>query len=263
MASNEAGNGRRYQHERHQVIVERARRDNRVEVTSLADELDVTTETIRRDLTALEKQGLLRRVHGGAMLVDRLGFEPSVAARETRLAAEKEQIAAAAVRWLPEGGSILLDGGTSTLALARHIPPQAELAVMTNSLPAATLLAERPGIELHLLGGRIRSRTHVGVGRWSADALADLSVDVAFMGTNGLTLQHGLTTPDLDEAATKRAMIAAARQVVLLADHSKIGASYLGRFATLAEVDVLITDRGLDEETADQIEAAGPRVVFA
>ncbi len=263
MVSDETANSRIYQHERHKIILERLQQRNRVEVAVLAEDLDVTTETIRRDLTALERRGLLRRVHGGAALVERLPFEPTIAAREIRLVAEKDRIAAAALPWVPDGGSILLDGGTSVLALARQLSADTQLTVVTNSLPTATYLAEFPNLELHLLGGRIRSRTQAVVGSWGAGALAGVSVDVAFMGANGLTLQHGLTTPDLTEAETKQLMIKSARQVVVLADHSKIGASYFGRFADLAEIDVLITDTGLDEESASELEEYGPQVIRA
>lgn len=263
MTNAETADVRMYQHERQQLILDRARQRSRVEVAGLAEELEVTTETIRRDLSALERRGLLRRVHGGAVLVERLTFEPTVAAREIRLSKEKDRMGLAALSWIPEGGSILLDGGTSVLALVRQLPEDLELSVVTNSLPAAAILARLPQVELHLLGGRVRSRTQVSVGTWSAGVLAGICVDVAFIGTNGLTLQHGLTTPDLAEAESKRAMIGAARQVVTLADHSKFGASYFGRFAELAEIDVLITDDELDEEDVAEIEERGPQVVRA
>jgi len=264
MAGNDASTARYHQHERHQFIIDQARSNSRVEVTTLAEELDVTTETIRRDLTALERRGFVRRVHGGAIHVDRLGFEPSLEMRSQRLTDEKERVGLAALAFLPPGGgSIIIDGGTTTMALVRQIPMDAELTVVTNSLPAATYLADRPSVDLHLIGGRVRSKTHAGVGRWAADALSSIAVDVAFMGTNGLSRTHGLTTPDMVEADTKRAMIAASRQVVVLADHTKLGASYLCRFADLRDLDAIVTDTGLDEETADEYAGEGPQVVRA
>lgn len=252
-----------YAEERHQLIVEQARRDGRVDVTALASGLDVATETIRRDLTTLERQGLLRRVHGGAIPVERLGFEPGLAQRAAALIGEKERIAKAAVAELPDEGTILLDAGTTTARLAEQLPADRELTVVTNGLAIAVLLANRPNINLYIVGGRVRSRTHAVVGDWTRGPLADTYVDVAFMGTNGISVQRGLTTPDTAEADVKRQMMASARRTVVLADHTKFAADHFARFGRVDEVDVVITDAGLDSEVADELADAGPRVVRA
>lgn len=250
-------------HERHQKILEQARNRSRVEVTALADELDVTSETIRRDLAVLERRGLLRRVHGGAVHIERLGYEPSVTARREHRTAEKARIGRSARDLLPDGGAILIDSGTTTMELVRALPSDIELTVVTNSVQAASYLAELPRIELLLLGGRIRDITGAAVGSWTRNALADLRVDVAFMGTNGITPDNGLTTPDQAEAEVKAAMVKAAARVVCLADHSKVGLSQLCRFANLDVVDVLVTDTGLEQDFADELTAAGPEVIRA
>ena len=250
-----------YAPERHQEILNRARTEGRVDVAGLAAELDVTPETVRRDLSALERLGLVRRVHGGAIPVERLGIEPGVADRERVLAGEKERIAKAALDELPDGGAIILDAGTTTVRLAEMLPQDRELTVVTHALPVATVLAARPNITLHLVGGTIRGRTLAGVGVWAERALADVRVDVTFLGTNGLTVANGLTTPDLAEAAVKRALVAAGRRTVVLADHTKVGRTDLAIVAPLSSVDTFITDTGRDNETTDEIESAGPRVV--
>lgn len=250
-----------YAPERHQEILNRARTEGRVDVAGLAAELDVTPETVRRDLSALERLGLVRRVHGGAIPVERLGIEPGVADRERVLAGEKERIAKAALDELPDGGAVILDAGTTTVRLAEMLPQDRELTVVTHALPVATVLAARPNITLHLVGGTIRGRTLAGVGVWAERALADVRVDVTFLGTNGLTVANGLTTPDLAEAAVKRALVAAGRRTVVLADHTKVGRTDLAIVAPLSSVDTFITDTGLDNETTDEIESAGPRVV--
>jgi DeoR family fructose operon transcriptional repressor len=252
-----------YAEERHRLIVERARAAGRVEVAALATELDVTTETIRRDLTVLERHGLLRRVHGGAMPIERLGFEPGLAVRDAVLSAEKERIAKAALAELPDEGSVLLDAGTTTARLAEALPTDRELTVVTNAAPIAMALSARSNITVLLLGGRLRGRTLAAVGEWARRALADTYVDVAFIGTNGISVQRGLTTPDSDEAQVKRAMIAASRRAVVLADHTKVGNDHFARFGSLDDVDVLITDSGVDDRLAGEIAAAGPRVVRA
>ncbi|WP_225753049.1 DeoR/GlpR family DNA-binding transcription regulator [Actinotalea sp. Marseille-Q4924] len=252
-----------YATERQQQILELARRDGRVEVKDLAESFDVTTETVRRDLTLLERRGILRRTHGGAIPVERLGFEPAVADREGRMAGQKERIAKAALDEVPDGGAILLDAGTTTVRLAEMLPTDRELTVVTHALTVATVLATRPNVTLHLLGGTVRGRTLAAVGAWTEQALRDIYADVAFVGTNGLTVEHGLTTPDLAEAAVKRAIVHAARRVVVLADHTKFGRSDLAHVAPLADVDTVITDLDLEPELADEVEAAGPRVVRA
>jgi DeoR family transcriptional regulator, fructose operon transcriptional repressor len=249
--------------QRQQRIVEQARQAGRVDVAELAAELAVTPETVRRDLTALERQGVLRRVHGGAIPVERLGFEPGFAARDAVRRAEKERIAKAALSELPVEGSVLLDAGTTTARLAEVMPVNRDLIVVTNSLPIALSLSVRPGLTVRLVGGRVRGRTQAVVDDWALRVLGDTYVDVAFVGTNGISVERGLTTPDPAEAAVKQAMLAAARRVVVLADHTKVGAAHFARFGGLREVALLITDSGLDADVAARLEAAGPTVVRA
>jgi len=252
-----------YAEERQQEILRRARANGRVDVVTLAEEFAVTTETIRRDLTALERAGVLRRVHGGAIPVERLGFEPALSTRDNVMTAEKERIAKAALDELPDGGSIILDAGTTTVRLAEMLPTDRELTVVTHALPVATVLATRPGITLHLVGGTVRGRTLAAVGSWALRELAEIHADVTFLGANGLTVERGVTTPDLAEAAVKRALVDAARRTVVLADHTKVGRVDLARVAGLDQIDTLITDAAVEPELADEIEAAGTRVVRA
>jgi DeoR family transcriptional regulator, fructose operon transcriptional repressor len=252
-----------YAEQRQQRIVELARSVGRVGVAALAAEFGVTAETVRRDLTALERHGLLRRVHGGAIPVERLGFEPGLAARDAVMTEAKERIAKAALAELPAEGSVLLDAGTTTARLAELLPGDRDLTVVTNALPIALTLSVRPGLTLLLIGGRVRGRTLAAVDEWALRSLRDVYVDVAFVGTNGLSPERGLTTPDPAEAAVKRAMIAAARRVVVLADHTKVGERNFARFGDLEDVDVLVTDSGLDADATARLEAAGVEVVRA
>jgi DeoR family fructose operon transcriptional repressor len=252
-----------YAAERQQRIVEQARADGRIEVAAMAAALGVTPETVRRDLTILERHGVLRRVHGGAMPLENLGFEPRLAVRQERYIAEKERIAKRALDELPAEGTVLIDAGSTTQLLAENLPHDRELTVVTNSVPVAAALANRDTITLYVVGGRVRGRTMAAVGEWATHALAAVAVDVAFLGTNGLSVRRGLTTPDQDEAAAKRAMASAARRVVVLCDHSKIGTDHFAQFAALDDVDTVITDSALDDETVAEIEAAGPAVVLA
>ncbi|NNJ03373.1 DeoR/GlpR transcriptional regulator [Streptomyces sp. PKU-MA01144] len=250
-----------YAPERQQEILRLARDGGRVEVLSLADEFQVTAETIRRDLKALDRAGLVRRVHGGAIPAGRLDFEPDLAERESTAADEKDRIARAALAELPADGSVVLDAGSTVARLAAAFPLECSLTVVTHALPAAARLADHPGIDLHLVGGRVRHRTRAAVDAWALRAYGEIRADVVFLGTNGFSTAGGLTTPDLAEAAVKRALVAAARRVVLLADSAKYGEEHFARFADLADVDVLITDSGLTPEDAAAVEAAGTEVV--
>jgi DeoR family fructose operon transcriptional repressor len=252
-----------YAEERQQEILRTARMAGRVDVVTLAADLDVTTETIRRDLTSLERAGVLRRVHGGAIPVERLGFEPALAARDELMTAEKERIAKAALAELPEDGSVIIDAGTTTGRLVQELPADRELTVVVNSPPLATVLAARPNLHVIMLGGRLRGKTLATVDDWALRPLAHLNVDVAFMGTNGCSPTRGLTTPDPAEAAIKRAMVKAAQRSVLLADHTKFSNTYLATFAELSEIDVVISDTGLDVTLAADVAAAGPEVIRA
>ncbi|MGW3012299.1 DeoR/GlpR family DNA-binding transcription regulator [Streptomyces sp. NPDC001219] len=262
-----------YAPERQQEILRLARESGRVDVLSLADEFQVTAETVRRDLKALDRAGLVRRVHGGAIPAGRLDFEPDLAERDAVAADEKQRIARAALAELPGGeggtgssgrsGSVILDAGTTAARLAAEIPLEAELTVVTHGLPVAARLADHPGLTLHLVGGRIRHRTRAAVDDWALRAYREINADVLFLATNGFSVDGGLTTPDLAEAAVKRTLIAAARRVVLLADSAKYGQQHFARFGELSDVDVLITDTGLSPDDALAIERAGTEVVRA
>jgi DeoR family fructose operon transcriptional repressor len=143
------------------------------------------------------------------------------------------------------------------------LPTDRELTVVTNALPIAMTLSTRPNVNVLTVGGRVRGRTLAMVDRWALRVLEETFVDVAYLGTNGISVERGLTTPDVAEAAVKRAMLRAARRAIVLADHTKVGNDCFARFGELEEVDTLITDDGLNLELAGDLQAAGPRVVLA
>lgn len=254
-----------YAEERRQAMAGLITQRGRLSVNELADAFTVTTETVRRDLSALEQSGLVRRVHGGAVPAEALSLlETAVTDRDRAHAPEKNRIAQAAIELLPPpGGSVLLDAGTTTSRLATHLPMDRRLTVVTNAVPIASRLAGLTGVELHLLPGRVRTTTHAAVGDDTVAALARLRLDVAFVGTNGVSLDHGLSTPDHFEAAAKKAMVAAGRRVVVLADSTKIGAEHNVRFAELGDIDVLVTDDGISDGDRKAFEDYGIDVVIA
>ncbi len=264
--TSNAEDGPVYAEERQHAIAALVTRDRRVSVTLAAETFGVTTETVRRDLALLERQGLVHRVHGGAVAAGLLTtIEPAVAERDQAATEQKDRIARAAVDLLPAGGgSILLDAGTTTRRLAAFLPSDRSFTVVTNDAAIATTVAtSSSGSDVQMLGGRIRAASLASVGPHTLAALAEVRVDVAFVGTNGLTLDHGLTTPDLDEAAVKSAMVAAGRRVVVLTDSRKLGQETLVRFARLDQIDAVVTDDGIDAQTARALEAHDIDVVIA
>ena len=252
-----------YGEERRQLIGAHARQEGRVDVVELASEFDVTPETIRRDLSDLEQRGVLRRVHGGAISMERLRSEPAVAERAALMADEKLRIAKAASSYIPAEGTVLLDAGTTTGTLASLLPTDRQLTIVTNSASIAVALSSRPNLELLLVGGRVRGRTLASVDHWALQMLAELSVDVTFVAANGVTAERGLSTPDPAEAAVKRELVRCGRRVILLADHTKVGQDHFVRFADLGEIDVMVTDDGLDRDAHSQLSATGMEVVLA
>ena len=252
-----------YAEERQQAIAEQVVRQGRVSVTDLAEVYDVTTETVRRDLSALERAGLLRRVHGGAVPL-RAVTEAGLSERDESNADVKERIARAAAGLLPPvQATLALDAGSTVGRLAAHLPRDRRLTVFTHALPVASRLVAQAHVELHLLPGRVRATTVAAVGTETVAALERLRVDLAFVGTNGLAVGHGLSTPDVEEAGTKSALVACARQVVVLADADKVGQEHVVRFAELGVVDTLVTDDRIADRDVTALQAVGMEVVVA
>ncbi|GAA1524352.1 DeoR/GlpR family DNA-binding transcription regulator [Nocardioides humi] len=254
-----------YAEERHQSIAELVAQRGRVSVTELAGHFDVTTETVRRDLSQLERLKLLRRVHGGAVSTRSVTMlEPRLDDRDHANEEQKERIARAAVALLPEGGgTLLLDAGTTTARFASLLPAGEHWTVITHATPIAAMLAPLPHVELHLLPGRVRTATQAAVGHATVEAVGHFRADVAFLGTNGITVRHGLSTPDPEEAATKRALVASADRVVVLTDAAKVGQERMVSFADLADVDVLVTDDAIADADERAFLDAGLEVIRA
>lgn len=254
-----------YAEERQQAIARQVAAQGRMSVAEIAERFDVTTETVRRDLTALERLGLLRRVHGGAVPASALStLEPGLLERDAANTEAKSRIARAALDQLPPpGASVLLDAGSTTGLLADVLPGSHRLVVFTHSVSIAARLAGNAGIELHLLPGRVRPHTHAAVGAATVAAVGALRVDLAFVGANGLSVGHGLSTPDSEEAATKRSFVLCAERVVALVDSSKVGVESAVRFAELGEVDALVTDDAIRAADRTAFARAGVEVVSA
>ena len=238
-----------YATERQQLIEQLITTEGRVVVVDLARRFGVTTETVRRDLDQLEAGGAIRRVHGGAVARTRVSTaETSLADRTERAADAKLAIAQRAAEAVPAdfAGSVFLDAGTTTAAIARLLAQRPAAAppieVVTHSMTIAHLLAGAPSLSLTAIGGRVRGLTAAAVGAETVDAISRLRPDIAFVGTNGVSAGFGLSTPDPDEAAVKRAILAAAGRTIVVADAGKFDAELLVSFGGIDAIDVLVTD---------------------
>lgn len=257
-----------YAMERQERIEQILSDEGRVTVHGLADRFEVTTETVRRDLDALDRAGALHRVHGGAVRADRAStVEPTVTERAHRRSRAKSAIAARALEAIGDDfrGSVFLDAGTTTAAVAELLPARllargGRADVITHSLTLAPGLATADGVALTVIGGRVRGVTAAAVGADTVHAIESLRPDIAFLGVNGISAAFGLSTPDPEEAAVKAAIVRAARRVVVVADATKFGVESLVRVATLDEVDVLVTDTAPTGALADALAVARTEV---
>ena len=241
-------------------IVEFARTRGRVDVASLASELNVAAETIRRDLKVLAGRRLLKRVHGGAIPLETAAFESTVEYRSQVDLAEKHRISAGATELLHGAETVYLDEGFTPRLIAERIADQ-ELTVVTSSLLAAEALAHSDLVTVLLLGGRMRGRTLATVDHWATDMLRSLVIDIAYLGTNGISLEHGLTTPDPAVAAVKHTAVTVARRRVLVAAHSKFGVTSFCRFAEVSDFEAIVTGAELSISDARSYEELGTSVL--
>jgi DeoR family fructose operon transcriptional repressor len=241
----------RLQHDRQHAIYLLALRQGSVDVADLARRYGVTTETIRRDLSDMQGRNLLRRVHGGAVPVERISHEPLLAARDVVNAEEKLRIATKAVEEVPEHGSVIIDSGSTTQRLADVFPVDRDVHVVTNSLMTALTLSRRGLQKLTVLGGAVRTNTLAMVDDTTRSELQYMAIDVLFISCDGLSFQHGLTTPYREEHTIKRAMIERAHRIVAMVDQSKFHNVQMFSFAEFDEIDVLVTDTRTEPEAVE------------
>ena len=247
--------------ERRALILDRLRTQGRVLAADLTAELDVSADTIRRDLRELDDAGLVRRVHGGAL--PRHGDASPFASRERRAPEAKASIARLAAETVRDGQVVVLDGGTTTLELARALPDDLRASVITTSPPIALALAAHPGLEVTVVGGTLRANALVTVGAAAVEALRVIRADIVFLGVCGLHPEIGVTTEDLEERHVKAAMIDGAAEVVALADHDKLGTAMPVVVAPMTAVTHLVTDADVDDAALAPYLALGIEVLRA
>ncbi len=250
--------------ERQQRIIDKLNATGRLDVMELSEALGVSTVTIRSDLLYLERGQILRRIRGGAIAVRPSRFELPVEMNLALHSAEKTAIAEAAVAMLRDGETIIMDTGSTLAAMAALIPIHLhDIAVVTNSLAVANELANHPGATVIVTGGTLRPRLNSLISPFGDLILREINADVAFLSCAGVDADKGFTNGNWEEAEIKKVMIRAARKVVFLADHSKLGHVATARIAAIDAADLLITDSGASVETLRDLRATGMQVSIA
>ncbi|MGW5671958.1 DeoR/GlpR family DNA-binding transcription regulator [Micromonospora sp. NPDC003776] len=260
--SRTATEGRRtmFAAERRQRILELMHANGAVSLRDIAQAVQSSEVTVRRDLRILEADGLLNRHHGGATLPGALATPPGALSREPTYAqkaqvaaAEKAAIAELAASLVEDGDAIVIGAGTTTQLFAQQLTRYAELAVVTNSLLVAQALANAPRVEVVLTGGTLRGAILGLVGSAAERSLAGLRVRRAFISGNGLTPERGVSTPNMQVASVDRALAAAAEEIVVLADHTKIGVDTMVQTVPTDEIDHLVTDDAAPRDVLDEL----------
>jgi len=242
---------------RRQQILNLLEETGSLDVGDLADRFAVSVVTIRKDLDDLDRQGLLQRTFGGAVFSHRSRFNRSFLERTSQHLREKRAIAAAALEYIKDGDTIILDAGTTTLALAQLLKQHVKSAfIITCSVPVA-LEVSSAGYDILLLGGMIRNKSLALLGRETLWMLDRYRADKAFLGSSGFTIEKGHTTPNPDDAQIKEAIMRVSLEKYVLVDSSKFGDQCLTRFANLRDVDLTITDSYLPKAKVKALEAAG------
>lgn len=241
--------------QRRNRIIELLKENHSISVSDLCEILEASEATIRRDLSILENSGKLERTHGGAIYNEsnRINIEDVLSSREGKFLFEKQAIAKKAFDLLENHDTIVLDAGTTTYELAYLIgQSNLQLTIVTNSMIVFKELAKNPNVELIILGGKVRTNTLASVGSAAVELMQRLFVDKAFLGANGISLNEGFTTTDMDEAGIKRAMIQSSKQRIILADNSKFNKVYINQFAPVSMVDIIVTDNQTNKELLNE-----------
>lgn len=246
--------------ERRDKILRCIAQNGRITVDELIGEFKVSGATIRRDLEFLERQGLIQRAHGGAISKSRLIFEPDYSEQKERFLEEKKRIGREASKLVEEGEVIFLETSTTVLELAKCIKDIKNVTAVTNSMDVARELEENEGIELILTGGVFKRRTRALIGPLAETFFKQIRIDKAFMGVSALDISHGVTVATLEEAQTRKEIHKATNKIIVLSDHSKFGQQQFAYIGPVNSIDILITDKGMPEETKAEMEKMGIEV---
>lgn len=248
--------------ERHQYILKRIQEEGKVNVVDLCEELEVSTVTIRKDLRTLEERHLLYRTHGGATATNPYTADRTVFEKEKLFAHEKKSIALAAAKMIVENDSIIIASGTTVQAMAKEIVPRGTLTVVTSALNVSLQLLHHGNVDVIQLGGALRKTSASVAGAYAESILSDFFCSKCFLGVDGIDIEYGLTTTNVQEAHLNRKMIKAAQKTIVLADSSKFGRKGFGRICPIEEIDCVVTDRNAPEKSIAALEKNGVQVLL-
>lgn len=232
-------------------------------VAEIVENFSISEATARRDLETLAAGGKLRRVHGGAVALRQAPHEAPILQRSTAQSEEKQRIGHAAAELVLDGETIFLGSGTTVLEVARSLHTRQNLTVITNSLPVMNLFSDASGITLINLGGILRARELSFIGHLTEQALTELHADKVIIGVHAIDLENGLTNDDLPETVTDRAIVNSGRQVIIVADHSKVNKVSYVSLAPLTKINTIVTDEHTDSGFLDGLREAGIFVIVA
>jgi DeoR family transcriptional regulator of aga operon len=248
--------------ERRTQILQILRSAGRVRVNELAPQFNTSAVTIRNDLNELSQRGLVQRSHGGAMLPDSIMRESPLQERLKAHAEEKRRIGAMAATMIHDGETIILDSGTTTLEIARHIKKKRGLHIITNGVNIAVELLDARDSEVFIVGGTVRGESASISGRFTEEMFDQFSADKLFLSGAGCDLDFGVSGANLEETMVNRAMLRIAREIILVADASKFSKRSMSRIAPFSEIDTVISDKGLGEDIQSKLRSSGCNLIL-
>lgn len=248
---------------RHKYILNELNKNGTIRVTEMAEKLNVTKVTIRKDLKALENKGLLYRVHGSASSVNPHAADVNVNIKDQINSVAKHQIAIEAAKLIQENDSIMIGSGSTIHAFAEAIQPVQHLNVVTLSLKTAILLNEQDNIDVIQLGGKLNKNSMSVRGDYTVAGLQDLVCSKLFIGVDGIDPEYGITAATIEEAQLTQKLMAKSSKVIILADSSKFGKRGFGRICSIEDTDIIITDDSIPEQYISLIEGAGVDLIIS
>ncbi|MGJ7032275.1 DeoR/GlpR family DNA-binding transcription regulator [Niabella hirudinis] len=249
--------------ERHEFILNKLKKEGKVAILDLAEEINISSVTIRKDLKMLEERNLLFRTKGGGSLTNPYAVDKPINEKELINAEEKRRIARAALTVIGQTDSIIIGSGSTVFELARILYPDHKMTAITPALKVGLELNNRPNIEVLQLGGLIRPNSSSVAGIQALQVLDEISCDLLFLGVDGIDLEHGVSISNIAEASLNRKMIEVSQKLILLADSSKFNKRGLGKICNLDQVEYIVTDKRISEKTVFALQEKGIKVLLA
>ncbi len=249
--------------ERRSIIIKELDLKGRVNVSDLSKMFEVSEVTIRNDLANLEKKNILLRARGGALKLDSVGIDYHISEKDKINIRAKQLIGSKAADFVNEGDIIMIDSGTTAMELVRNLKEKVELTVITNALNIVNQLYKNDNAQVIIPGGSLRKKSFSLVGTSAEKSLRNYFCDKLFLGVDGLDVDYGLSTPNVEEAHFNSTMIEMSNQIIVLADSSKIGKRSLAFICPISNIDIIVTDNGISNEQKSGLENVGVKVVIA